>query len=105
MTIESCTYVIFGATGNLAKLKLMPGFYNLDMENKLAEGTRIVAVGRRPWDRAMWLKEVHSMLVEKFGDKLDEALFTRFSERLYYHQGNLDEALCYQELASTLNDA
>ena len=48
MPIESCTYVIFGATGNLARLKLMPGFYHLDMENKLPEGTRIVAVGRRP---------------------------------------------------------
>lgn len=104
MTIESCTYVIFGATGNLARLKLMPGFYHLDMENKLPEGTRIVAVGRRPWDRETWLHEVRAMLAEKFGDKLDEDLFKRFSERLDYHRGNLDEASCYQELAAKLND-
>jgi len=104
MTIESCTYVIFGATGNLARLKLMPGFYHLDMENKLPEGTRIVAVGRRPWDREKWLAEVRTMLEEKFGGKLDETVFARFSERLFYHRGNLDDALCYQELAHTLND-
>ncbi len=104
MTFESCTYVIFGATGNLARLKLMPGFYHLDMENKLPEGTRIVAVGRRPWDREKWLAEVKAMLEEKFGGQLDEALFARFAERLYYHRGNLDDALCYQELAHRLND-
>lgn len=104
MTIESCTYVIFGATGNLARLKLMPGFYHLDMESKLPEGTRIVAVGRRPWDRTQWLQEVRVILEEKFGGKLDETVFARFSERLFYHRGNLDEAECYQSLATTLND-
>lgn len=104
MAIEPCTYVIFGATGNLAKLKLIPGFYQLHKENKLPEGTRIVAVGRRPWDKEKWLSEVHSMLTEKLGDKLNETEFARFSERLFYHRGNLNEALCYQELAQTLND-
>ncbi|MGY6275668.1 glucose-6-phosphate dehydrogenase [Methylomonas sp. MgM2] len=105
MSNQSCTYVIFGATGNLARLKLMPGFYHLDMENKLPEGTRIVAVGRRPWDREKWLSEVRTMLEEKFGGKLDEALFSRFSQRLCYHRGNLDDAQCYQDLAETLNDS
>lgn len=104
MTYESCTYVIFGATGNLARLKLMPGFYHLDMENKLPEGTRIVAVGRRPWDREKWLSEVRTMLEEKFGGKLNETVFSRFSERLFYHRGDLDDTQCYQQLATTLNN-
>ena len=104
MPIDSCTYVIFGATGNLARLKLMPGFYHLEMEKKLPEGTRIVAIGRRPWDREKWLSEVRGMLEEKAGDKLDETVFARFSERLFYHRGNLDDDQCYQDLAVTLND-
>ena len=105
MSPESCTYVIFGATGNLAKIKLMPGFYHLELENKLPEGTRIVAVGRRPWDRARWLEEVRAMLKEKADDTLDEAVFARFSQRLFYHCGNLDQQDCYTGLATLINDA
>ncbi|MDD1621331.1 MAG: glucose-6-phosphate dehydrogenase [Methylococcaceae bacterium] len=103
MITESCTYVIFGATGNLARLKLMPGFYHLELEKKLPEGTRIVAVGRRPWDRETWLAEVRAMLEEKAKGDLDDEVFARFGERLVYHRGNLDEAQCYSDLASLLS--
>ena len=105
MSKDSCTYVIFGATGNLARLKLMPGFYHLDLEQKLPEGTRIVAVGRRPWDRQKWLTEVRTMLEEKAEGPIDETVFARFSQRLEYHQGNLDQPQCHQQLAATLNQA
>ncbi|OQW86249.1 MAG: hypothetical protein BWK78_10255, partial [Thiotrichaceae bacterium IS1] len=27
---EACTYVIFGATGNLTRVKLMPALYHLE---------------------------------------------------------------------------
>ncbi len=30
-------------------------------------------------------------------------VFQRFSERLYYHQGDIQQAQCYTELAETLN--
>jgi glucose-6-phosphate 1-dehydrogenase len=102
MTTESCTYVIFGATGNLARLKLIPGFYRLELENKLPEDTRIIAVGRRPWDKAIWLAEVRNILTEKTGQTPDNEAFTRFCNRLDYHHGNLDEAECYQTLAASL---
>ncbi|MGZ4958968.1 MAG: glucose-6-phosphate dehydrogenase [Methylomonas sp.] len=104
MPTEPCTYVIFGATGNLARIKLMPGFYRLELRGKLPEGTKIVAVSRRPWDRAAWTAEVRAMLEEKAHDELDEAVFTRFSERLIYHRGDLDEPQCYSELAALLDD-
>ncbi|MDD4915008.1 MAG: glucose-6-phosphate dehydrogenase [Methylococcales bacterium] len=103
MNTESCTYVIFGATGNLARLKLIPGFYHLEVEKKLPDGARIIAVGRRPWDRAVWLSEVRGILTEKFGQALDNETFERFSSRLDYHRGNLDEAECYRTLAASLS--
>jgi len=48
---DPCTYVIFGATGNLSRVKLMPALYHLEAAGKLPQGTRILAMGRRPWDR------------------------------------------------------
>ena len=47
-----CTYVIFGATGNLSREKLMPALYHLDAAGELEAETRIVASGRRDWDDA-----------------------------------------------------
>lgn len=101
MNAEPCTYVIFGATGNLSRIKLMPALYHLDVANQLPEGTRILAIGRRPWDQQKWLAEVKDMIQAK-GD-LDEKLFQRFSERLYYHQGDIEQEQCYTELADLLN--
>jgi glucose-6-phosphate 1-dehydrogenase len=101
MNAEPCTYVIFGATGNLSRIKLMPALYHLDVANQLPEGTRILAIGRRPWDQQKWLAEVRDMIQAK-GD-LDEKVFQRFSERLYYHQGDIEQEQCYTELADLLN--
>ena len=104
MMAEPCTYVIFGATGNLSRVKLMPALYHLELENMLPKDTRILAIGRRPWDQAKWLAEVRDMLVEKIQEGIDDAVFSRFSERLFYHRGDIAEPQCYTALATTLND-
>jgi len=104
MNADPCTYVIFGATGNLSRIKLMPALYHLDMANRLPEGTQILAIGRRPWDQAMWLAEVKDMIQNKAKSDFDEKVFQRFSERLYYHQGDIGASQCYVELAATLNE-
>ncbi|MEQ1531047.1 MAG: glucose-6-phosphate dehydrogenase [Methylococcales bacterium] len=104
MHAEPCTYVIFGATGNLSRIKLMPALYHLDVANRLPEGTQILAIGRRPWDQATWLSEVKDMVQAKANNDFDEKVFQRFSDRLYYHQGDIQDPQCYVELAKTLND-
>ncbi|MGZ8161933.1 MAG: glucose-6-phosphate dehydrogenase [Methylobacter sp.] len=101
MNAEPCTYVIFGATGNLSRIKLMPALYHLDVANQLPEGTRILAIGRRPWDQQKWLAEARDMIQAK-GD-IDEKVFQRFTERLYYHQGDIEQEQCYTTLADLLN--
>ena len=104
MNVDPCTYVIFGATGNLSRIKLMPSLYHLDVANRLPAGTRILAVGRRPWNQEKWLSEVRDMVVAKSRDEFDETIFQRFSERLQYHQGDIQQPQCYTELAERLNE-
>jgi glucose-6-phosphate 1-dehydrogenase len=103
MNAEPCTYVIFGATGNLSRIKLMPALYHLDVANRLPDGTRILAIGRRPWDQQKWTAEVRDMVQAKAKEHFDEKVFQRFSERLYYHQGDIQQEQCYVALAETLN--
>jgi glucose-6-phosphate 1-dehydrogenase len=103
MNAEPCTYVIYGATGNLSRIKLMPALYHLDAANQLPEGTRIVAIGRRPWDQDTWQKELKGMIEEKVKAEMDEKIFKRFSERFHYHRGDLHEAEAYSSLAELIN--
>ncbi len=103
MNAEPCTYVIFGATGNLSRIKLMPALYHLDAANYLPEGTRILAIGRRPWDQQKWLSEVRDMIQAKVKSDFDEKVFQRFSDRLDYHQGDIQQEACYTSLTETLN--
>ncbi|MDD5114685.1 MAG: glucose-6-phosphate dehydrogenase [Methylobacter sp.] len=102
MNAEPCTYVIFGATGNLSRIKLMPALYHLDVAGRLPEGTQILAIGRRPWDQQQWLTEVREMIASKIKTDFDEAVFQRFSQRLQYHRGDLQDPECYSGLALTL---
>ena len=104
MNFDPCTYVIFGATGNLSRTKLMPALYHLDVANRLPVGTCIVAIGRRPWDQEKWLSEVREMVMAKTKDDFDESIFKRFCARLVYHQGDIVKPECYSELAALLNN-
>jgi glucose-6-phosphate 1-dehydrogenase len=104
MLPDPCTYIIFGATGNLARLKLLPGFYNLEIDNKLPPECSILAVGRRTWDQSRWISEVRSILEQKTKTALDESVFERFCQRLFYHQGDMDSPECYQQLTERLSN-
>src|SRR5712692_9391890 len=43
-----CTLVLFGATGDLTRRKLIPALYSLACQNLLPERFAIVAFARRP---------------------------------------------------------
>ena len=44
--LHPTTIIIFGATGDLAKRKLFPAFYNLYIDGRMPEHFNIVALGR-----------------------------------------------------------
>ncbi len=103
VVVEPCTYVIFGATGNLSRRKLMPALYHLEEAGRLPTGTIILAIGRREWGRDHWIEEVKGMCREHARGGLDEAVFGRFAERLEYFQGDLNKEEFYHSLADQLS--
>jgi glucose-6-phosphate 1-dehydrogenase len=94
-----CSYVIFGATGNLSRVKLMPALYHLEVAGKLAAGTRVIAVGRRDWDDDHCLSQVREWVGAKAADGIDEALFARFAARIRYFRGDITDPDTYSRLA------
>jgi glucose-6-phosphate 1-dehydrogenase len=99
---EPCTYIIFGATGNLSRLKLMPALYHLEVENRLPDGTMIMPIGRSKLDQQGWLNELRDMLTEKARGGLDEEIFQRFANRMQYHQGDLHKEELYTGIRDTI---
>jgi glucose-6-phosphate 1-dehydrogenase len=103
--IDPCTYVIFGATGNLARVKLMPALYHLEVVGRLPEGTMILAAGRREWDRTRWVEEVRGMIEARARGGLAEEVFERFSRRLFYFRGDLTDPATYPALRDLVSSS
>ena len=98
--MEDCTFVIFGATGNLAEVKLIPALYSLDAVGRLPPGFKIVGFGRRDWDHEAWRALVREWLA---GRQTEPQVLERFCARLFFFKGNLDDADAYPALADYLS--
>ena len=99
---ESCTFVIFGSTGNLAQIKLLPALYHLEQGGHLAPSIRIIGFGRREWSDEHWRGEVRRILTEQLGPRLDAAVLERLLERQYFAEGDLEDDAGYERLAARL---
>lgn len=102
--LESCTFVIFGATGNLSRNKLLPALYHLEAEQRLPDKMAIVGLGRRDWNTEQWRRWVTEEIESKARGGLNETILTHFQQRLYYFQGDLAEAETYHHLKAYLED-
>jgi len=97
-----CTFVIFGATGNLATNKLLPALYHLEAAARLSESLNIIAFSRREWDTARWREHVRTTLAERIKGDTDSPVFGRFLARFIYQQGDLNDVESYRSLAAHL---
>ncbi len=102
--IDPCTFVIFGATGNLARNKLLPALYHLEQAGRLPEKMAILGFGRRAWSDAQWREQVEALLQPKARQGLDAEVFRRFCARLHFFQGDLSDIDAYRRLKRQLSD-
>lgn len=102
--MDSCTLVLFGASGNLSRVKLMPGLYRLDTLGRLPDDMKILSVGRSPVSHEDWQAEIRGMLEAKFYNGLDEAVFERFIARNFYQANGPDDPDAMKNLEARLTD-
>ena len=93
--IEDATLVIFGATGNLAQVKLFPALYHLDALGLLPPGLRILCNGRSDYDAERWKQHVARAIDEHGHEARRPELFERFAARIRYYRGDLSDAQTY----------
>lgn len=61
-SMQDLTFVLFGATGDLAKRKLFPALYNLFLEGKMPDSFSVVGLGRRDWSHELFQSKVEESL-------------------------------------------
>ncbi len=78
--MEAMTFVLFGATGDLAKRKIFPALYNLYLDQKMPQPMSIIGLGRREMSEKEFQSYVEqsvqtfSRRVEDDRDKMDSFL-------------------------------
>ncbi|HEY8117643.1 MAG TPA: glucose-6-phosphate dehydrogenase [Methylophilaceae bacterium] len=102
--IDPCTLVLFGASGNLSRVKLMPGLFRLDSLGRLPEDLAIVSVGRGEVSREAWHADIKGMLDAKFKKGYDQKVFERFIARNHYHANPPTDPNAFERLKKTLSD-
>jgi glucose-6-phosphate 1-dehydrogenase len=101
---EPCVVVIFGATGDLTRRKLMPALCRLLGEGCL-DGVRILGVGRSDMtDDAFQAFVRDSLNQSKKIENLDENEWGEFAQRLHYIAGELDQDDTYRRLSERLEE-
>jgi glucose-6-phosphate 1-dehydrogenase len=101
---EPCVVVIFGATGDLTRRKLMPALCRLLGEGCL-ESVRILGVGRSEMTDDAFQKSVREALdSSKKIEQLDEQQWSEFAKRLNYMSGELDNDETYRRIAARLDE-
>jgi len=101
---EPCTIVIFGASGDLTRRKLIPALYELASQKCLARRFAIIGFARSPMsDEAFQASTAEA--VRKFGSgPVDEHELRCFAESFAYVSGDYDDPAAFQKLSQRLDE-
>jgi len=102
-TPDPCIVVIFGASGDLTKRKLLPALYHLEQSGLLPKDFAVVGVARRPLEKS-FAPDMKEGIVSGGGVEKDEAKLDPFVSRIQYHAMNFDDAAGYDALKKVLAD-
>src|SRR3954453_4499343 len=105
MAEKASTLLLFGATGDLARRMLLPSLYGLDSDGLLPAELRIIGTARTALDDATFRLRASDSLREPLAaDFYDEAVATRFLERLHYVALDINDPAGFARLAETIGD-
>ena len=97
---RSDALVLFGATGDLAKKKIFPAVYEMELGGSC--GVPVIGVASSDWDDDALRERARESLVESADGELDEAMWKGLASRLSYVSGDYREKSTYETLATKL---
>lgn len=102
--LASCSFVLFGATGDLTHRKIVPALFSLSVQKLLPKGFTIVAFARRDKTDESFRQDLHDA-VKEFAPHMDAdgPDWKSFAQTIHYVQSNFDDLEGYHRLAKRLD--
>jgi glucose-6-phosphate 1-dehydrogenase len=98
---QNSSIIIFGASGDLTRRKLIPALYNAYIKDTLPN-VQIIGYARRPYTDETFRARLKESVKEFSPTTFNQEAWQRFATTVHYFQGNLDQPKDYQSLSSYL---
>jgi glucose-6-phosphate 1-dehydrogenase len=102
--VDGCILVIFGASGDLTRRKLLPALYNLAESHHLPEAFAVLGVARPPIEDAAFRAQMRERVRDVEGEPLDAQKWARIEERLFYVNGEFADPKLFVNLRAKLEE-
>ena len=103
--VPPCSVVIFGASGDLTKRKLVPSLYRLFYERRISQNFAMVGNSRTKMSDDQFRDKMKESVSKFLEDApFDESVWTSFAQSLFYVPGDLQDPACYQAISKKLEE-
>ena len=103
-TADPCAVVIFGASGDLTKRKLVPALYRLTQERLLPAEFAIIGFARSPMSHEDFRAKMKDAIVTySEAKRVDEAVWESFAKGIFYVSGDVNNPESYRKIRELLD--
>ncbi len=102
---DACTIVIFGASGDLTKRKLLPALYNLKVLKLLPQNFAVIGVAVSDGNDEMYRQKITGDIKEFATRPVDDKEWDDFANRSYYIQGDFNSIDTFKHLSAKIAEA
>jgi glucose-6-phosphate 1-dehydrogenase len=96
--VEGCTVVIFGASGDLARRRLIPALYNLLLDGLLPKKYAVIGLGRKPMTDEAFRDVAREGIIHHSRQPLVQDSWQEFERHLFYLRGDNGDPRTYDAL-------
>ncbi len=101
---DPCAIVLFGASGDLTRRKLLPALFDLAWHSCLAPRFRLLGFARTKMTDDDFRKEAGEALSKTDGGQQHKDKLQEFQQQLLYFSGNYDDPESFRQLAKRLEE-
>ncbi len=99
---RDCLLVVFGATGDLTRRKLIPALYQMEKQRQLPDSFAVMAVARRPYSIEQYLAEISDTVKAHIQGGIDKNTWKKITGRIHYQPLQFDRPEDYEKLKEKL---
>ncbi len=95
--------IIFGASGDLAQVKVFPALYSLIEQKRLPDDYVIVGFARTKLTDIEFREQFRQSVQQRFGNQVDGDLLKKLLEKVVYVSGQYDDKTAYIRLSKKIH--